>query len=353
MINELARRIAAGPRYFPHSIDLFGERMLLVELDERRIAEASFIDQRLLTPDVRGGWAGLDDVAAAEPVGARDDAQFIFHIGHCGSTLLSRLLDLVPGVLGLREPQSLRDITMIDGLRDRAESPWSPARIDERTALLRRLLARTFHPEQRALVKATSFVSDSAAALVPTGSRAVFLYVSPQSYLETIFAGENSRAALTSLTGPRLLRLHRRIADAPWRLWELCEGERAALAWACEMTALTGAAAGLPSGSVMWLDFDDLLAAPAARLTAVAHHLGYPIKDDAAEEIVQSGVMHRYSKAPEHGYSPVLRRQLQAQARQEHGSMIARGLAWLDAAGKAHPTIATAREQAGEHECSK
>ena len=39
------------------------------------------------------------------------DARWIFHIGHVGSTLISRLLGELEGVLSVREPRSLRDLT--------------------------------------------------------------------------------------------------------------------------------------------------------------------------------------------------------------------------------------------------
>src|SRR3546814_19668897 len=69
---------------------------------------ASFLDQRALRPgaEMRAvEWKALaDDV----PRDARRDAQYIFHIGTVGSTLISPLLCEFPGVLALREPLLLR-----------------------------------------------------------------------------------------------------------------------------------------------------------------------------------------------------------------------------------------------------
>src|SRR3546814_2757077 len=78
---------------------------LLGEADYRA---ASFLDQRLLTDRVGRewrAWNALPDLGAAAP---RPD--FIFHIGHVGSTLVSRLLAEVGDALPLREPMLLREI---------------------------------------------------------------------------------------------------------------------------------------------------------------------------------------------------------------------------------------------------
>lgn len=346
MDAELRRRLTAGPGEFAHMLDLTRDRLLLVTLSEEEIRRASFLDQRVLTPQTPGGWLPLDAVEAAlDGATMRDDAQTIFHIGHVGSTLIARLLGELPGVLALREPLVLRGIAEAAATLDRPESPWEPARYRPRVALLRRLLARTFRPGQRAIVKATSFTSEVAADLVPPGSRVLFLYVSPESYAATILAGNASRVELAALSGTRLQRLHRRLGGTPWRLWALDEAERVALGWATEMSALLAAETALPSGSVLWVDFDRFLAAPAAALGAIAAHFGEPLDEAQARALVGGPIMQRYAKGPEHAYTPALRAQVLAQARGEYGAAIARARAWLDRAAGAQAVIAAALDR--------
>ncbi len=101
------------------------------------------------------------------------------------------------------------------------------------------------------------------------------------------------------------------------------------MGWAAEMCALREAAA-VGGARVLWLDFDDFLAEPKARLAKCFAHLGV----DAAAQldaIAASDDMRRYSKAPEHAYDTGLRSAVLAEARAMHGDEIARGLAWLDA----------------------
>ncbi|MFU7528263.1 hypothetical protein [Qipengyuania sp. ASV99] len=341
---------------FVHQIDLASDRALLVAMSEADYRAASFLDNRLLQPQpgTAGAqpiqrpmqWAGWSDLAAqtaAAPAGeTRNDAQFIFHIGHVGSTLIARLLGEASDTLALREPQILRQFAELKGQRGLPHSPWSPEDFDRRLNLARQWLARTFRPDQRALIKATSFASEIAPDLLAGRHKAVFLMLSPERYLQTILAGENSRAELAVLSGPRLERLHRRLDSAPFKLWELGEAQRAALSWACEMTALESAA----SDNVRWVDFDAFLAQPAEMLAEIAAFLNIAMPAQQAQALVAGPIMQQYSKAPEHGYSPQLREEVLAGAAADYRQEIHAALEWLDAAARDHAAIERALTRA-------
>ncbi|SNS10425.1 hypothetical protein SAMN06295912_101362 [Sphingomonas laterariae] len=342
--DPFAQLFRSSAELFVQSVDLAGDRLLVQRMAEVDYAQASFLDQRILTEGRARQWFGWDEVEQLTgPLPCT--AQAIFHIGHVGSTLLSRLLGEVPGVLGVREPVLLRTLAELRRLRDRPESPWSPERFDHRTAMALGWLSRTFRPDQRALIKATSFVSDLAPAMLAHGQRALFLTVRPDIYLPTILAGEASVQELGALSATRLQRLHGRMGEEPWRLWALSLGERAALGWACEMAALVDAEDAAAAGQLLWVDFDRFLDQPAEMLTVSAKHFGYVVENAQAETLVSGPIMSRYSKAPEHAYSPQLRHDVLAAARREQADEIARGLAWLERAARDYPLIARALER--------
>jgi len=81
---------------------------------------------------------------------------------------------------------------------------------------------------------------------------------------------------------------------------------------------------------VLWVNFDQFLEGPTARLTAVLRHFGFDASADTVGRILSGPDMLRYSKAPEHAYDAQLRRDVLNHARATHGSEIRRGLAWLD-----------------------
>ncbi len=319
------------PDYFPFELDPARGRVSLLRLSEDDYRAASFLDQRVLRSDsalVETDWQKLD-----LPSGARRDVQYIFHIGNVGSTLLSRLLGELDGVFALREPLLLRTF---------AADPPGPADFARLTALL----SRTFRPEQRASVKATSFTSEIADRLVPPGSKALFLYARPDRYLENILAGENSWQTLQALSPVRLVRLQGRCPGLEADVDAMHDGLRTALGWACEMTSLEAAAGRMPADSVLWLDFDTFLADPLAHFRAVATHFGHAADEATARAIVEGPLMGRYSKALDYEYSPALRREILAEARWRHGAAIRDGLNWLAGLAGRYPAVAAAIRRA-------
>jgi hypothetical protein len=332
--------VAATPAWFPHLLDPINDRVLLVARTEQDYRDAAFLDERSLRQDRQQQIVDWSALAAASPPSARRDVQYIFHIGHVGSTLISRLLGELPDIFALREPLIVRTFHDMIEERGRPEALWDPASLPGRLDVMTALLSRTFRPQQRALVKATSFTSESAAELVPAASKTLLLYAAPERYMETILAGENSRRDLRAAAATRLQRLHRRSGDQRWNLWEMDEGARVALAWAAEMTSLAQAAKALPDGSTLWMDFDTFLKMPSNSLETLSDFLGAKLQTSGAEQLARHPLMGVYSKATDHAFGAEQRAALLAEARRNHKAAIADGLRWLDEAARTVPAVA-------------
>jgi hypothetical protein len=331
--------LAADPAWFPFHLDLASDQLLFVRLDEAALRAASFLDQRALTAAAGRRTLAWDVAAAALPAGARSDVQYIFHIGHVGSTLVSRLLGERPDVLALREPLLLRSCA--EALESGRWGGGEAQRIEDLSAFL----SRTFRPGQRALVKATSFTSEIADRLVPAASKALFLYVPPRIYVETILGGDASRGELALLTPSRVARLARRCPGLALHVDRLSEAQKAAIGWACEMTSLARAAAALGPHRVLWADFEAFLARPADRLCETATFFGHALPAREAEALVRGPLMRRYSKALEYDYTASLRREVLADARRRFGREIDAALADLDRLGRRWPAIGEVLER--------
>ncbi len=341
-MTPLAQSLALSPEVYPHTLDAVNDAVYCVRLTEAEYARASFLDQRALAPGTKGDLVRWSDLAGAvEETGLEEDCGFIFHIGHVGSTLLSRLIASHPGVLSLREPLPLRVLAQAQVEVASPESLWSPADLDTRLGVFLRLWSRRFRPDQLAVVKATSFCSELAAPIVSRQSapRAVLMTVEPETYLATIFAGQNNHIDIRGMATNRLRRLHRRIGEPVWRLHELSYGEQVAMTWASETAALAEAGAAAVERAI-WLDFDRMLAEPERTLSEVFDHFGRVVPAETVAAIASGPEMRRYAKAPEHGYDATLRRTVLDQARTEHAGELSKGLAWLEAAAAAHPAIA-------------
>src|SRR6478609_2422687 len=234
-------------RWLAQAIDPAANLVRLVQMDAATYRGASFLDDRMLQQPLEMRLCSLDAAIAASATVKRDDAAWIFHIGHVGSTLVSRLLGEFDDILSIREPRSLRDLGSAD-----------PAIRPTVAAGLRRLMARSFGPDQRSLVKATSFVSEWTALLMAPGACALFLYATPRNYIASILAGENSVKELAALHEFRAQRLRDR--GISLHGFDSGNAHRAAAAWACEMTSLERAAEVRSDAVILWADFDLMLA---------------------------------------------------------------------------------------------
>ena len=84
----------------------------LIAMDREAYRSASFLDDRMLQQPVDAHIVPWPAVEAAMADNPRADARWIFHIGHVGSTLVSRMLGEIAGVLAVREPRLLRDLAL-------------------------------------------------------------------------------------------------------------------------------------------------------------------------------------------------------------------------------------------------
>jgi len=307
--------ISPVPELFPIGFEPSGP-VSFVRMAEADYAAASFLDGRIRPRHPVVEVLPFDQVAiAAAELPERCD--YIFHIGHVGSTLLSRLLGTQPPLLSLREPEVLRSLAQIPD-----NTPY--------TGTFLKLLSRTFRPEQRALIKATSFVSEIAGQLMarPSHAKAIGIFVSPPIYLATILAGQNSRKEAQIYFRSRHERLARRAGGELPPV--LSEGEAIALGWACEMSALAQAR----SDRMLWMEFDHLLEHPKTALAAAFRHLNVDVPDGNVAAVATGPDMQRYSKAPEYPYDAQLRHAILDTAKREHAVQIKRGLAWLEKAAQ-------------------
>ena len=238
----------------PHQIDLLRDAVMFIRVPQSAFTDASFLDRRLIGRDTEAAWLSWDQIAtrmAARPIGST--AHYIFHVGHCGSTLVSRLLGDV-GVLALREPLTLRTLAEICSELAAPESRWDEPAFEQRLALMAALFDRGDGPRA---VKATSFCNDLAGRLLQgrPDRRATIVYASLRAYLANVLVGPNSRLDVLSAAPMRLRRLNASLGRSAGRLSRMSQGVMSAMSWVTEMSALA-ALVDTCRGRVLAVDFD-------------------------------------------------------------------------------------------------
>lgn len=342
MTEAFLAGLAASPDVYVQKVDLTRGAALLLRLDEAAYRAASFLDDRILTPGLQGGWVSLPRLL--DTAGALDNAKplhFILHTGHVGSTLLSRLLDESGCVLSLREPLPLRTLADAHDVLGLPESLLSSRDFETLVHAMLQLWSRGYASTHSVVLKATSSASRVAASLLQRrpAARAVYLNLAAEPYLATLLAGKNSEVDLRGHGPVRIRQLQARLQAQLAPLHALSLGGMAAMSWLAETWNQHDAVTGFGE-RVMALDFDELLGDVAGGVGRVAAHFQLPTETCWLADIARSPVLTRYSKSPDFEYSPQLRRELLRESRQSNAAQIAAGLRWLDALAGSHPAVA-------------
>lgn len=309
------------PTRYPYRLDLDARRMDVLEVD-RDFFSAAFLDERALEGRRIGGWqVSLDEVLSAhrewrerEP-SPRNPGRWIFHVGHCGSTLLSRLLDTSPNVLGLREPMPLLALAAAQMDRDAPLARHAPETIDNLLAATTDLLMRGLAPADRVIIKATSTASLLAPLLLNTRTedRAVLITLPLQRYLAVYLRDPALRVQARADALPRLAVWHQLTGDTSLRLWQLDDTQCIALNWRVDTDRFARLAADSATAArVRIVDGESLINDPASQLADVALHLRLGREGDDRDTSLPSQLLTRYAKDARQQFDPRARaRELQ------------------------------------------
>ncbi len=346
--EELLQRLPNSVDVAVQAFDLVRDRALLVELGAETHRRASFLDERILKPKIKGAWVELGRVMeAAHSVKVQHPLHFIFHTGHVGSTLVSRLLDETGSVFPLREPAALRQVAEAFDGGGRIDSLINARGFAVLLGGFLKLWGRGDAATKAVVLKATSSVGRMAPVLLAQQStaRAIYLNLKAEPYIATLLGGANAALDLRGHGPERFRRLVNYGVAELQPLHQHSRGELAAASWLVETWSQQKAldAAG---PRMIAVDFDVLLGDIAGELGRIVRHLGLPHTATYLANVNQSPVLTRYAKAPEHAYSPALRMQILAQARSQEAEEIRKGLAWLDRMAAANASVAAVRARA-------
>ena len=212
--------------------------ILLIQFGEDAYRSSSFLDDRILGPATRGAWVRWSGSLGRSTPGSLTGPRplhFIFHTGHVGSTLVSRLLDETGQVLSLREPLPLRTLAEAHDVLHAPESLLGPQQFERLLETLLRLWRRGYAATRAVVIKATSSAARLAPVLLERSaeSRAIYLNLRAEPALATLLAGRIAhRPARTwGRAAEAAIGTHRR-GIAP--LYTLSPGELAAMSWLAE-----------------------------------------------------------------------------------------------------------------------
>ena len=308
--------------FLPFQFDVAQRRLLLLRLTARQRADAAFLDERAMPTPPQAVWVPLQAVIDEGLRLPSPAISWIFHIGHCGSTLLSRLLQAWPGHQVLREPLPLRALATASFRRT-----LPPADMRALFEALPRLWARSLDGAQATLIKATSSCNGLLDGLLAMRAedRAILLSMPLRDYLATLLKSPRSIEDVAAAVAERTAFLQDALQDGASLPPLRSAGEVCAMAWLAERIRFDALAA--INDRVLRVDFETLLAEPRAVLSSVVAHLR--LDPAHLDDAMASSWWHRYAKAGEHAYGVTDRAHDQRLAQERFAGEIARGLAWV------------------------
>ncbi len=293
---------------------------LFLQMDRDSYYRSAFLDARTLplnpTPIVRP-LEPLLDAAANRPSPA--PPSWIFHMAHCGSTLLAKALDRPGSTLVLREPPPLRQLGI------EAASGQRLHRWEDRLYFAHKLASRRFEPDEQVVIKANvpvNFIIDNIVGL-EADTRAIFLHMPFEPYLLAVLrteAHKNWVDRLSAQIEPALLAL---IGECPAE----DTAERAARLWLAQIVIFASALEAIPGSRS--ISADRFLADPAPVVEAIARHFGTDAFSSGPE---LAALMAQYSKDPTMTFSEQDRHAREEADRSRLASSLERGRSWLERA---------------------
>jgi hypothetical protein len=307
----------ASPDHYLHSFE--GDAAVFVPMDRAAYHRSIFLDGRI-SPAANGAMR----LSIAALVGAAPPPPptgWIFHVAHCGSTLLARALDDPAMNLVLREPLALRQLA------------FGPA--DGRLETVAAMVSKRYRDDLPTIVKANvpvNFLLPRLAAHDPQ-ARAIFLYLGLRDYLTAILRSDNHRDWLRRVT----MQLAPHLGD----LSGLSDTERAAALWLAQVSAYATAADAMPQARS--LDAELFFAEPARVLAAAAGHFGVPLTSADIAQRVSGPLFSTYSKNPEVAFDNDARLARRRDLERELSGELAEAERWVAGRGDGAGVRALAR----------
>jgi len=339
--ERLLELLPTDPHLYVERFDLAGAgRWQIALANAQDFRKSIFLDNRIkLTSSKKWVLNNRDILRPSFPQNSTQNINYIFHISHVGSTLISRLLGEVDHIHSLREPVVLRNLSGFRNEIHLPESRISPELFNASLSRTLYLLTRRFRDTDIGVIKSTSYANVLAEQILASkpSPQSLMVFCTLENYLPVILKGSSGWQDIVDQSQDRIKRLYRMLNQTPWTLYGLSPGELIAMSWLSEMLTLWLAYKNHPS-QVLWIDFDDFLIKTDDYLQKINTHLGLKYSDKDLDTVLNSGLLMKYSKG-EHQFSPEDRIKELDLVREKSQIEIKKGLDWLTNSAARYPIV--------------
>jgi hypothetical protein len=323
------RRLFDTPDFFPLALE--PQAMVLAEMDRDAYHRSIFCDARIASkaPPARAPIAPLLDYNSAHPT--QPNIGYIFHVAHCGSTLLARALDVKSTNLVIREPMLLRQLGV-----QRSAQFGTPAPEDwrKRLDLATTMLNRRYVADGPVIVKANvpvNLIVDELMAANPQQA-AITIYFSLEHYLQAILRSPNHRRWVESVSEELKDGIDGLVGPAAPNQ---PHAVTAARLWLAQMLTFDAALRKYPNAAS--LNAEDLFDTPREVTAASFRHFRQTVDEPQLDTIMSGELFSRYSKNPNVAFDNAARHERRRALATEIAPEVAEARAYVEASGHRLP----------------
>jgi hypothetical protein len=300
---------------------------VFIEMDAQSYRDSIFTDSRIASHSAKSlhlDESQLYQILSENPQAPRK-ANYIFHVAHCGSTLLARSFDFLNSTLVYREPKVLRQLGCSKPATD-------PALFKSRLDCACRLLTRTFEPAHIPVIKANVPVNFILPDLINSPVHdvsGVLLYQTLDIYLLNLYKNQERRRQWINKVVEQLATpISQRVGLANEALIELPVEQKLILLWFAQMQCYQEALN--TSSQMMSLNSEDFFADPTSTLANIASHFSISLDPEQISGIVNGELYKSYSKSRERKpFNNELRLKQQQKLKEKHQRAIDTHLDWF------------------------
>lgn len=294
------REVFEKPDLFLWQFD--GQEALFVNMDRNAYYNSIFCDQRISARNneiTRMDCSQLIDSLPTRP-SRESRLNFIFHIAHCGSTLLARALDIEDKNIVYREPAVLRQLGAEAASAFYGKEP--PSAWQGKLDLSLALLDRSYAKGAPIIIKANVPVNFIIKAVLEHGaeSRAILLYSNLENYLLAVLKSSSHRAWVASIFSELGNAIESIMGLTAKQRASLSIAETAGCVWLVQMSIFSEVAEKYPG--VRTLDGEIFYDNPEDTLRMSFELFRQPVDGESIAGIVNSDLFTRYSKDPRQAY---------------------------------------------------
>lgn len=298
--------------------DIEGPNARFRPMSREAFRRSVFLDQRIQPDDRQIAGVPLQLLlgASASAPKPKRSMRIIFHIAHCGSTLLANGLDQSDKTLVLREPYALRQIGV-----EQASNPTFPATskiVNDVLAFAVGQYSKQYSASQTTIIKANVPVNFVASELLdrrpaPLG---LMLHLPLDSYLLAVLKSKEHQNWVVNVTRELGHGISRTLDLSLDEIADLTIPRAAAMLWSVQIRLFDRLLKKFPK-TTRSLDAENLFKAPAQTLQELDGFFGTGLGDPHIRSVVEGHVFNTNAKRPGQAYTSDDRERERARKREE------------------------------------